>query len=368
MARIRTIKPEFWTDSLMVQLPHMTRLLFIALWSLADDHGAISDEPDRIAMQVMPREDPLTVDGHLQLLIACDRLETRFGEDGSSYLAIANWSEHQRIDRPSNSKIIREPSRKLAIPLESRRSLASKYGCKPGETKAAECFYCGAAGRIDWPRLYSGRPGSWVTFPGLEIDHLEPESSGGGGSAPNLVLACRTCNRRKGTTGWLDAFAALNSSPHLASPREPSREKALDQGSGKERKGKGEEGKGNAAPPAPPPSSERTWHGVKSTTIPVLRMFDRRLRQRDPALALPDKLGERWTTALNTEMAKLPAEATADRVRFAVYWAFDDAWHADKLTSVEALIGSLRKIISGSADTWAALKNDLSFLDEEVSP
>ena len=129
-----------------------------------------------------------------------------------------------------------------------------------------------------------------------------------------------------------------------------------------------EDNRNPAASQPVPPSGQRSWHGIKGTSIPILRMLDRRLRQRDPALALPEKIGERITKAFNSAMSKLPDEATPDRVRFAVNWAFDDAWHADKLTSVEALIGSLRKIISGSADTWTALKDDLAFLDQEVSP
>ena len=39
MARIRTIKPEFWIDDVIVELPFETRLLFIGIWNFADDAG-----------------------------------------------------------------------------------------------------------------------------------------------------------------------------------------------------------------------------------------------------------------------------------------------------------------------------------------
>lgn len=242
MSRIRTIKPEFWTDSFMVQLPPLARLLFIALWSVSDDHGCVYDEPDRLAMEVMPREDPLMVDGWVQLFWAAGKLDRCVGPDGVSFWQIKRWLDHQRIDKPSKCKFLREGSRKLAIPLEVRRGIAEKYGCLPGGTAEAECYYCQAPGHIFWPALSSGRPGSWVTFPGLELDHLEAEAIGGETSSGNMVLACRRCNRSKGPTEWFVHLMRVNGaepSRILAEPREPSP---------LERKGK--EGKGIKPPQA----------------------------------------------------------------------------------------------------------------------
>lgn len=87
--------------------------------------------------------------------------------------------------------------KKRAIRESQRRELALKSGGAPGETTVAPCHYCGALGRICWFRLRDGRPGAWVSFD-HEIDHVIPESLGGSGDADNLVLACRTCNRKKG--------------------------------------------------------------------------------------------------------------------------------------------------------------------------
>ncbi|MGK0735911.1 HNH endonuclease [Yokenella regensburgei] len=197
MARIRTVKPEFWTDSLMVQLDAFTRLLYIGLWTAADDHGALRDELDRIAMEVMPREDPERVKISIDVLIASGRLSRMLNDDGSSYLVIEHWQDHQRVDKPSKSKIIREGSRKLAIPSESRRKVAIKYGCNPGEDCEASCYFCGSHGSISWPKLYSGKPGSWVAFSELELDHFQPEAKGGENTDENLVLSCRECNRSR---------------------------------------------------------------------------------------------------------------------------------------------------------------------------
>lgn len=241
MARIRSIKPEFWTDSFMVQLPPLARLIYIALWTAADDHGLIPDEPERLAMEVMPKEDALVFDDWFQFFEASGRIEL-LAVEGSTYYRIAKWEAHQRVDKPSKSRISREGSRKVAIPLGVRRKVAEKYGCAPGERVDAQCYYCGAFGQVHWHKLSSGRPSGWVTFPGLELDHLQAESEGGETAAENFVLACRSCNRSKGTKHWIDYLCDVNSasiSPFLPSPRE---------GSSTERKGtgnrEGEQGRG----------------------------------------------------------------------------------------------------------------------------
>lgn len=249
MARIRTIKPEFWTDSFMVQLPPLARLIYISLWTAADDHGYIPDEIERLAMEVMPREDIEIFDDWIQFFEVSGKLELHASDDGETCYRIAKWADHQRVDKPSKSKIARESSRKVAIPLPVRRSIAEKYGCAPGDSVDASCYYCGTPGRVHWHKLHNGRPSGWVTFPGLELEHLECEREGGKTSSENMVLACRHCNRSKGTKHWIDALFAANgmaSPATIANPREGSCE---DQGSRNREQGTGK-GTGNGTPPA----------------------------------------------------------------------------------------------------------------------
>ncbi len=226
MARIRTIKPDFWTDALMVQLPYFVRLFYISLWNAADDHGFLPSEIDRLAMELMPREKLSEVDKAFQLLEACERIELFVSDCGNTCYRIAKWSSHQKVDRPSKSKILRETSRKLAIPQSVRRDIAKKYGCQPGKQKKVDCYYCGLQGEVYWFAFPDGRPSSWVTFPGLEIEHLIAESEGGETQSENLVLACRNCNRSKGTKHWVDFML----SRAFANNREASRKNPLDQG------------------------------------------------------------------------------------------------------------------------------------------
>lgn len=54
MARMRTIKPGFFTDEELVELPFEVRLLFVGLWTLADREGRLTDKPKQIKMAIFP--------------------------------------------------------------------------------------------------------------------------------------------------------------------------------------------------------------------------------------------------------------------------------------------------------------------------
>jgi len=136
MARIRTIKPEFWTDEKIVQLPYEARLLFIGIWNFADDHGCLWDEPERIRMQVLPN-DAVDISGLLDLLCASGLLEVYESSDEKRIFRVTHFNDHQKVDHPTPSKIPRESSRKLSIPNNVRRAIAKKYGCVPGGSNKA---------------------------------------------------------------------------------------------------------------------------------------------------------------------------------------------------------------------------------------
>jgi len=206
MARKRMIKPEYWTDSTMVQLPVEARLLFIGMWNFADDFGYLDDEPERLALQILPADD-IDVDLMVDLLVAAGRVERYLTPDGAWILYIPHFVQHQRVDHPAKAAYPDVATCiKVSIPLQVRREIAVKYGCKPGEQLVVSCYYCGAPGLIHWPRTRKGLPGAWVAFSNLELDHFVPEREGGATSEDNLVLACRHCNRAKHTEDAL-AFA-----------------------------------------------------------------------------------------------------------------------------------------------------------------
>jgi hypothetical protein len=69
MARIRSIKPEYWSDrSLARQLSRDARLLYIALWNFADEHGRLPGGPRWAKGNCLPYEDDLDPSAVEQLL------------------------------------------------------------------------------------------------------------------------------------------------------------------------------------------------------------------------------------------------------------------------------------------------------------
>lgn len=102
MARIRNIKPDFWTDEKLVELETWERLLFIGLWNFADDEGYMPYSPKRIKMQVFPG-DSLEVSRGVQSLISIGAVEL-FDSEFGPVLHVSKWSKHQKVSNPSKSK------------------------------------------------------------------------------------------------------------------------------------------------------------------------------------------------------------------------------------------------------------------------
>ncbi len=107
MARIRTIKPEYWSDATIAQLDFFTRLLYIAMWNFADDEGrarAIAKELSGFAFPLDDSVDTATVENALNVLHERGRI-ILYHADGQRYFQIVAWRKHQVINRPSPSHI-----------------------------------------------------------------------------------------------------------------------------------------------------------------------------------------------------------------------------------------------------------------------
>lgn len=104
MARIRTIKPEFWTNERVMECSANARLLFIGMWNFADDLGRLALAPKTIKAQVFPSDDISldTVRGMIQEL-SDNGLLLIYEAVGKEYLQIVGW-QHQRIDKPQPGK------------------------------------------------------------------------------------------------------------------------------------------------------------------------------------------------------------------------------------------------------------------------
>lgn len=102
MARIRTIKPEFWTSEQVVECSANARLLFIGVWTFADDNGIHPDKPAQLKMKVFPG-DSFSAQDIESMLVELEKngLIKRYSVAGDDYLMVTGWTKHQRIDQPS---------------------------------------------------------------------------------------------------------------------------------------------------------------------------------------------------------------------------------------------------------------------------
>lgn len=109
MARIRTIKPEYWTSEQVMECSPLARLLFIGLWNFCDDAGRMAMSPKRIKAQVFPSDDITSSDvlGLLQELSA-NELIRFYIVDGKEFLLVTGW-RHQRIDKPQKPQTPEPP-------------------------------------------------------------------------------------------------------------------------------------------------------------------------------------------------------------------------------------------------------------------
>lgn len=102
MARIRTIKPEFWTDEKVIRCSMPARLLFIGVLNFCDDAANIEDSSLQLKVKIFPG-DSFTVaeiDAMVQEHIDVG-LSVRYEVQGRRYLHVVSFHKHQKPDHPT---------------------------------------------------------------------------------------------------------------------------------------------------------------------------------------------------------------------------------------------------------------------------
>ena len=93
MARARNIKPSFFHNDHLVELPFETRLLFIGLWTLADREGRLEYRPKKIKMEIFPA-DNVDVSKSVKELLD-NGFITVYEINDVKVIQIANFKKHQ---------------------------------------------------------------------------------------------------------------------------------------------------------------------------------------------------------------------------------------------------------------------------------
>lgn len=122
MARIRSVKPEFWTDEDLADISRDARLMYIGLWNIADEHSRLRGDPRYVKGQLFPYDDDLSreaVDGLVDELAKVGKV-VRYQAKGSSYLFLPTLHKHQRLDTAKvPSRLPPPPSENLSDESEN---------------------------------------------------------------------------------------------------------------------------------------------------------------------------------------------------------------------------------------------------------
>lgn len=101
MARIRTIKPEFWEDEKIGKLPIPCRLFFIGCWNFADDFGVIKGNAALLKSQIFPYDENLRVSEIKKWIdsLVDVRMLVPIIHAEESYYFIRTFRSHQILDK-----------------------------------------------------------------------------------------------------------------------------------------------------------------------------------------------------------------------------------------------------------------------------
>ena len=115
MARIRSVKPDFFTSLTNCRLTLEQRTTFIGLWTHCDDGGRCIDDARLIRSAIWPlpvptkyglpgRERPArAVEADLEILEKEDKI-IRYRDGDMPLIQVTNWKPHQVINHPKRSK------------------------------------------------------------------------------------------------------------------------------------------------------------------------------------------------------------------------------------------------------------------------
>ena len=108
MARIRTIKPEAFVSESLAAVSLTAERTFFGLLTQADDQGRHRDHAAIIAGQLWvlrPEHTPSAVETDLAQLADAGLICRYTGPDDKRYLHVVTWHQHQKINRPSLSRL-----------------------------------------------------------------------------------------------------------------------------------------------------------------------------------------------------------------------------------------------------------------------
>ena len=160
MARIRTIKPEFFTSEDIVSLTPMARLLYIALWCEADKEGRLVWKPATFKLRYLPGDNCNVTDLCAELV---DKSLVLLYGDGFAY--IPSFKAHQHINPRESVSQLPDPDaidtrrarvgtrQSRVVDAQGGREGKGREGIEKGARKRSPSFDASQIELPDWMPL-----------------------------------------------------------------------------------------------------------------------------------------------------------------------------------------------------------------------
>ena len=171
MARIRTIKPEFFTSEDIVSMTPLARLFYVSLWCEADREGRFEWKPKTFKLRYLPGDNCDVVELAKELIDA--GLVEIYEAEGKTYACIPSFTKHQVINNRESESTIPAPNSETKVDASSTREPRVKAEGKEGR-KGREGNATERASRL--PTDFT-LPDDWSTFCQTERPDLDPEKT-----------------------------------------------------------------------------------------------------------------------------------------------------------------------------------------------
>lgn len=110
MARIRSVKPEYFDDPDVGQLSAEAALAFVGLWTQADKRGRLPDDPRRLKVRIRPYSSA-DFGATLAELVEAGFLIRYQSSDGVKLLQVRSFEKHQKTHKLEPDSQYPAPSR-----------------------------------------------------------------------------------------------------------------------------------------------------------------------------------------------------------------------------------------------------------------
>jgi len=169
LARTRLLKPDFFHDEDLAELPFEARLLFAGLWTIADREGRLEDRPKRIKAQVFPYDD-VNVDALLDRLAAAGFI-SRYAVDGLDVVQVRTFVKHQNPHHREPASVLPTNLSENAKPRLVQGEAVPNQGAAPDKPQPSRAVFDTDTDTVRDPVRVS-RFGGSVLSGSLHRDHL----------------------------------------------------------------------------------------------------------------------------------------------------------------------------------------------------